>query len=85
MNISLDSLRFPIGKFEAPEVLTEELIDDYIKDIETFPARLKQAVAGLDDAQLDTPYRPDGWTIRQVVNHCSGSHMNSLIRFRASC
>lgn len=81
MNI-LDSLRFPIGKFEVPQVLTQELIDGYIKDIETFPARLKQAVNGLNDSQLDTPYRPGGWTIRQVVNHCSDSHMNSIIRFK---
>lgn len=79
---TLDSLRFPIGKFEAPQVLTQELIDGYVKDIETFPARLKQAVNGLNDSQLDTPYRPDGWTIRQVVNHCSDSHMNSIIRFK---
>ena len=79
---TLDSLRFPIGKFEAPTVLTQEIIDRYVKDIETFPARLNQAVIGLNDAQLDTPYRPDGWTIRQVVNHCADSHMNSLIRFK---
>ncbi len=82
MNTNLDSLRFPIGKFEAPQVLTQELMDGYVKDIETFPAMLKQAVTGLNDAQLDTPYRPDGWTIRQVVHHCSDSHMNSIIRFK---
>jgi hypothetical protein len=82
MNTPLDSLRFPIGKFEAPQILTQELMDGYIKDIETLPARLKQAVNGLNDAQLDTPYRPDGWTIRQVVHHCSDSHMNSMIRFK---
>lgn len=82
MNTSLDPLRFPIGKFEAPQVLTQELMEGYVKDIETFPARLKQTIAGLNDAQLDTPYRPDGWTIRQVVNHCSDSHMNSIIRFK---
>jgi hypothetical protein len=82
MNTLLNTLRFPIGKFESPQVLTQELMDGYIKDIETFPARLKQAVNGLNDSQLDTPYRPDGWTIRQVINHCADSHMNSLIRFK---
>jgi len=82
MNTTLDSLKFPIGKFEAPKILTQELIDGYVKDIETFPARLKQEVKDLSDSQLDTPYRPDGWTIRQVVNHCADSHMNSLIRFK---
>jgi hypothetical protein len=79
---TLESLRFPIGKFEAPEILTQELLHGFIKDIETFPGRLKQAVDGLNDEQLDTRYRPDGWTIRQVVNHCADSHMNSLIRFK---
>ncbi|MBC7486452.1 MAG: putative metal-dependent hydrolase [Cytophagaceae bacterium] len=82
MNTSLEQLRFPIGKFEAPQVLTQDLLNSYLKDIETFPARLKQAVIGLNDSQLDTPYRPDGWTIRQVVNHCADSHMNSLVRFK---
>ncbi len=82
MNKLIETLRFPIGKFEAPPILTQELTDGYIKDIERFPARLKQVVNGLDDSQLDTPYRPDGWTIRQVVNHLADSHMNSLIRFK---
>ncbi|MDB5256419.1 MAG: metal-dependent hydrolase [Chitinophagaceae bacterium] len=79
---TLESLKFPIGKFEAPKILSPELLDGFIQDIETFPTRLKQAVDGLNDAQLDTPYRSDGWTIRQVVNHCADSHMNSLIRFK---
>lgn len=82
INTSLEHLRFPIGKFEAPQVLTPALLNQYIHDIETFPNRIKEAVTGLNDSQLDTPYRTDGWTIRQVVHHCSDSHMNSIIRFK---
>ncbi|MDB5272915.1 MAG: hypothetical protein JWO58_1282 [Chitinophagaceae bacterium] len=74
--------KFPIGEFHAPAILTSDLLNGYIHDISSFPLRLKEAVAGLSDQQLDTPYRPDGWTIRQVVHHCADSHMNSLIRFK---
>lgn len=78
----LNQLKFPIGKFEKPPVLTDLLRESFITDIETFPARLRKEVASLNDSQLDTPYRPDGWTIRQVVHHCADSHMNSIIRFK---
>jgi len=53
-----------------------------MREIEETPARLKAAVAGLSDVQLDTPYRPGGWTVRQVVHHVPDSHLNSYIRFR---
>jgi hypothetical protein len=75
-------LRYPIGKFKAPEEYTDELIKQYIKDIEDTPANLRNAVAGLNEAQLDTPYREDGWTIKQVVHHVPDSHMNAYIRFK---
>jgi hypothetical protein len=78
----LQALKFPIGKFQKPAKLTKEVLSGFMKDIETFPSRLKKEVIALTDAQLDTPYRPDGWTIRQVVHHCADSHMNSLIRFK---
>ncbi len=78
----LQLLKFPIGKFQKPAELTKEILNGFIKDIETFPVRLRKEVGSLNDAQLDTPYRPDGWTIRQVVHHCADSHMNSLIRFK---
>jgi hypothetical protein len=74
--------KFPIGKFRKPEKLTKEIIEGFIQDIESFPSRLKKEVATLNNDQLDTPYRPDGWTIRQVVHHCADSHMNSIIRFK---
>lgn len=80
--MTLEKLKYPIGKFNVPETITPELLNECIGVIETFPVKLKQEVEKLTDEQLDTPYRPDGWTIRQVVNHCSDSHMNSLMRFK---
>ena len=75
-------LKYPTGKFSKPERINANLLAVYINDIQRFPSRLRKAVAGLTKTQLDTKYRPDGWTIRQVVNHCADSHINSLIRFK---
>jgi len=75
-------LRYPIGKFQRPEAVTPELRTGWIDTIAAAPARYRDAVRGLSDAQLDTPYRPDGWTVRQVIHHVADSHMNSFIRFR---
>jgi uncharacterized damage-inducible protein DinB len=72
--------RYPIGKFDG--VYTEERKTQYLADIEQTPARLRAAVQGLAPAQLDTPYRPGGWTVRQVVHHLPDSHMNSYVRFK---
>ena len=76
------SLKFPVGDFERPEKLTEDERAACIRTIEETPARLRAAIAGLNEAQLDTPYRPGGWTVRQVVHHFADSHMNSYVRFR---
>lgn len=78
----LDKLRYPIGKFEHPTQITETILHGYITTIASFPETLRKEVAHLTDAQLDTPYRPGGWTIRQVVHHCADSHMNSHIRLK---
>ena len=78
----MDNLRFPIGPYQKPDILTRDIIERYITDIETFPQRLRKETVHLSDEQLDTRYRPDGWTIRQLVNHCADSHMNSLVRFK---
>ncbi|MEZ5347042.1 MAG: putative metal-dependent hydrolase [Pyrinomonadaceae bacterium] len=75
-------LRFPIGQFEGDFDVTPEIITSFIKTISDLPARLKEAVEGLDDAQLDTEYRPDGWTVRQVVHHVADSHINAFCRFK---
>lgn len=80
--MDLEQLKYPIGKFKMPTDFTSGSINTFISDIENFPSLLRKEVETLNDHQLDTPYRPEGWTIRQVVNHCADSHMNSLIRFK---
>ncbi|HYW67456.1 MAG TPA: putative metal-dependent hydrolase [Candidatus Dormibacteraeota bacterium] len=74
--------RYPIGKFELPKDVTPELRRAAIEDIAATPGRVRAAVAGLNDAQLDTSYREGGWTVRQVVHHLVDSHMNAYIRLR---
>ena len=75
-------LRYPIGEFGWPEVISKAQVVEWIREIELAPARLREAVDGLNDTQLDTRYRPGGWTLRQVVHHMADSHMNSYIRFK---
>ena len=75
-------LSFPIGRFNIRDVVDPRTVPALIGDIEAAPGLLRAAVHGLDDAQLDTPYRPGGWTVRQTVHHVGDSHMNSFIRFR---
>jgi uncharacterized damage-inducible protein DinB len=78
----MSDLRYPIGKFSMPQSVSCDERDAHLFDLEQHPSELRAAVAGLSDAQLDTPYRPDGWTVRQVVHHLPDSHMNSYIRFK---
>ena len=75
-------LRYPVGRFQRVENLTPDQRTPLISAIAETPAKLRQAVAGLNEQQLDTPYRPGGWTVRQVVHHLPDSHMNSFIRFK---
>ena len=74
--------RYPIGKFHYEGILSEQQKAQYLDDIEQTPARLRAAVRGLSEQQLDTPYRDGGWTVRQVVHHVPDSHMNSYVRFK---
>jgi uncharacterized damage-inducible protein DinB len=74
--------RYPVGKFEQPKEVTPALRQAAMDEIAATPAKLRAAVAGLKDAQLDTPYRDGGWTVRQVVHHIPDSHMNAYIRLR---
>jgi hypothetical protein len=74
--------RFPIGKFHTPEAITAGDRAAWIETIAAAPALFRQAVAGLTPAQLDTPYREGGWTVRQVAHHVPDSHMNAFIRFK---
>ncbi|MBV8809218.1 MAG: bacillithiol transferase BstA [Acidobacteriaceae bacterium] len=75
-------LRYPIGRFEPPQTVTRKQRDAWIGDLERFPADLTRAVRDLNDAQLDTAYRPGGWTVRQLVHHLPDSHLNAYVRFR---
>ena len=75
-------LRYPIGKFEPPQTYSREFLSRCIDDIEAAPARMRAAVDGLTAEQLDTPYRPGGWTVRQVVHHVPDSHLNGYIRLK---
>ena len=75
-------LRYPIGRFSPVAAVTPGQVDAWIDDIAALPSDLRQTVSELSDSQLDTPYRPGGWTVRQVVHHLPDSHMNSLIRFK---
>jgi uncharacterized damage-inducible protein DinB len=78
----MTDLRYPISKFHFDGPLTEEQKQKSLDDIASAPANLRKAVKGLSEAQLGTPYRPDGWTVRQVVHHVPDSHMNAYIRFK---
>jgi hypothetical protein len=78
----MTDLRYPIGKFHYEGPPTEEQKQKYLDDIEHTPANLRAALKGLSDSQLDTPYRPEGWTIRQVAHHVPDSHLNAYIRFK---
>jgi len=75
-------LRYPTGKFVAPVTYTNDDLRKWITTIKEFPGRLRHAIIGLNEKQLDTPYRTGGWTLRQVVHHVADSHMNSLMRFK---
>lgn len=72
-------LRFPIGKFDPAAFASRE---ENINTLADLPGNLRSAVTGLGDAQLDTPYRPEGWTLRQTVHHIADSHINTLTRFK---
>ena len=78
----MTSLQYPIGKFEKKATFTAAQRAEGIEAIAAAPGNLRAAVNGLSAGQLDTPYRPDGWTIRQVVHHVPDSHINSYTRYR---
>jgi hypothetical protein len=71
---ALDDLRYPIGKFEKPNNITQDHIKSWISILEHLPSRLTNLVSELNDEQLDTPYRTGGWTVRQVIHHVSDRH-----------
>jgi hypothetical protein len=78
----MEELQYPIGKFVRPAQIDGAQMGEWILALETLPERLQQLVMPLDDIQLGTPYRPGGWTVRQLVHHIADSHHNSYIRFK---
>jgi hypothetical protein len=76
------NLSYPIGRFQRETSLTAERRQSLIDGIARLPRDLRAAVEGLSDSQLDTPYRPEGWTVRQVVHHVPDSHLNAYVRFK---
>lgn len=77
-----DDLRYPIGRFSKPEKLTDGERAACVERIRALPLRLRDAVRGLSTEQLETRYRDEGWTVRQVVHHLGDSHINCLVRFK---
>ena len=84
MTTPLDQLRFPIGEFHAPGTISSEDLVNWIGTIDQFPTRLATLLDTISTNQLTWKYRPDGWTIIQVIHHCADSHMNAFFRFKLS-
>lgn len=82
MSLPLSTLQYPIGKFERPAAMDAALIASHIESIAHFPERVNAALQDLDPNHLSWPYRPGGWSLRQLIHHCADSHMNAFIRFR---
>ena len=77
----MQDLRYPIGKYE-PQPFSEKQLQEWLTDIKFLPQHFENAVLNLDEAQLDTPYREGGWTVKQLVHHVADSHANAYIRFK---
>ena len=78
----LEALRYPIGHFVPPAQIGDAQLMDWIAELEALPVKLRDIVGRLDDTRLEHPYRPGGWTVRQLVHHLSDSHHNSYVRFK---
>ena len=79
---AIEKLKYPIGKPNIPAVIQPHHIEEWIATLEKFPDELTNLVNNLSEKQLNTPYRENGWTIRQVIHHCYDSHHNSYTRFK---
>ncbi len=78
----MNDLRYPIGTFVRTPDATAAQRDQWQQTLADFPAQVRAAIDGLPSAALATPYRPDGWTVAQVIHHCADSHLNAYIRFK---
>jgi len=83
-NQELEQLKYPIGKLKISSPIEMDQINEWIIEIESFPAALENLTSDLSPSQVNQTYRPDGWTVKQVVHHCADSHMNALSRFKLS-
>ena len=82
MNTEIEFLRYPIGKFKLSETIDPTSLKEAIDTLKKFPNLIFMAVSPFSKQELDTPYRPGGWTVRQLVHHCADSHVNAYIRFK---
>jgi len=80
--MNLNELKYPIGEVDFPNQITEDHITKWIQVLEVFPNQVEKEIKNLSKVELAYKYRPDGWNIQQIVNHCVDSHMNSIIRFK---
>lgn len=78
----IDALKYPIGQFSAPETITSEHIEEWITCIGKFPQQIASEINQLSELELAYKYKPNGWNIKQVLNHCVDSHTNSVMRFK---
>ena len=78
----MEDLKYPVGQFRLDNEPDTQKREEWIRTIEDLPGRLKSALEGISQAKLDSPYRPEGWTIRQLVHHIADSHLNAFCRFR---
>lgn len=82
--MTLEQLKYPIGKPQIPTQISKQDIENWTIVLEKFPTKLEALTKGLSNEQLNTPYRPNGWKIKQVIHHCADSHHNSYTRFKWS-
>jgi len=74
--------RYPVGRFVSPQLITPDMRQEWLAEIEQTPQNMREALYDMTEEQLNTPYREGGWTVRQVVHHMADSHLNSYVRFR---
>ncbi|MEN9488099.1 MAG: hypothetical protein RL494_364 [Bacteroidota bacterium] len=80
--MNLETLKFPIGKFIKPEIISNQDVFTWIEIIDLFPSKLKNMTSNLSIEELNWTYRPEGWKVKQVIHHCADSHINSFVRFK---
>lgn len=80
--LDLERLKYPIGKYDPPKTINPSLLKTWIENLATLPQEMEDLTANLTDQELEKPYRPDGWTVKQVVHHVADSHLNAYARFR---